>query len=444
MPRPRRQVWAGLGGWLLGLLLSLMLTGLGQATELTLEQALELALKNHPAIAEFRERTAAARAGVRMSQSRYFPQISFNSDYFYGNAFTSSVIPADLASAGPAGAFTGISRNSDYFRHRFTATQLLFDFGRTPGTVGQAQASYDMSRMDLEQVRQQVVLEVRTAFYGYLAARAAVRVSEENVRLNQELVRQATGFYQVGVRARIDVTKAEANLYQAEAQLIAARNTLQLARVALMTALGLKTWPFQEVSQQLEVRLPSLSLEEAKEYAFRQRPELQRNQYQQELQKQALQVARAGYFPTLNAQATYGWLGREYPLRENWFVGVSLSLPLFEGGATRYSVQQARANLKASEENAAVLGLNVIKEVEQAYLDMQSAAEQVRAMTKAVEAAQENWRLAQGRYKAGVGSIIEVTDAQVQFYRAELDLIRAKYDFKVAEARFDKAIGRPF
>ncbi len=75
---------------------------------------------------------------------------------------------------------------------------------------------------------------------------------------------------------------------------------------------------------------------------------------------------------------------------------------------------------------------------------MQSAAEQVRAVAKAVEAARENWRLAQGRYKAGVGSIIEVTDAQVQFYRTELELIRAKYDFKTAEARFDKAIGRPF
>ncbi len=335
-----------------GRLLKALLVGLGgvlwaltvqAAEDLTLDKAISLALEQHPAIAQFKERTAAARAGVKVSQAHFFPQASFSSDYFYGNAF-SGTSQLDFNQAGSLpGGISGISRNSDYFRHRFTVNQLIYDFGRTPGLVGQSQATYDATRMDLDNIRQQVVLEVRTAFYGYLATQAAVKVSEENVRLNQELVRQATGFYNVGVRARIDVTKAEANLYNAEAQLIAARNSFQVAQVALMTALGLKTWPFGEVKYQLEVKLPTMTLADAKDYAFQHRPDLLKNRYQQASDRSALQAARAGYFPTLNAQATYGWLGRDYPLKENWFAGVSLNLPLFEGGATRYGVQQARA-----------------------------------------------------------------------------------------------------
>ena len=98
--------------------------------------------------------------------------------------------------------------------------------------------------MDLSNIRQQVVLDAKTAFYGYLAAERAVKVSEENLRLNEDLVRQAQGFYEVGVKAKIDVTTAEANLYTAQSDLITARNTFQIAQVALMTALGLKSWPY--------------------------------------------------------------------------------------------------------------------------------------------------------------------------------------------------------
>ena len=98
-----------------------------------------------------------------------------------------------------------------------------------------------------------MVLDLRTAYFGYLAARRAMKVQEETVRQNQELMKQAQGFYQVGLKAKIDVTKAEANLYQAEANLIQAKNNVELARVTLMNALGIKTWPYKDVEDVLEV-----------------------------------------------------------------------------------------------------------------------------------------------------------------------------------------------
>ena len=127
---------------------------------------------------------------------------------------------------------------SDFVVHRFQVNQLLYDFGKTLGQVGQSKALYDASKMDLSNIRQQVVVDAKTAFYGYLAAERAVMVSEENLRLNEDLVRQAQGFYQVGVKAKIDVTTAEANLYTAQSDLITARNTFQIAQVSSHDRLG--------------------------------------------------------------------------------------------------------------------------------------------------------------------------------------------------------------
>ena len=148
--------------------------------------------------------------------------------------------------------------------------------------MDESRASFGQNQQDYSGTRQQVVLDVRTAYFGYLAAQRAQKVQEETVQQNQDLLKQAQGFYKVGLKAKIDVTKAEANLYQAEANLIQAKNNVELAQVTLMTALGLKTWPFSKVEDVLEVRTQPRSLEELKAQALERRPEIQKNRYQQE------------------------------------------------------------------------------------------------------------------------------------------------------------------
>ena len=125
-------------------------------------------------------------------------------------------------------------------------------------------------------------------------------------------------------------------------------------------------------------------------------------------------------------------------------MGAGLTVPLFDGLLTYNNVRVANANTRATQANMEVLSQDISKEVEQSYLDVTAAWELIRATKKALEAARENFRLAQGRYQVGVGSIIEVTDAQVQYFQADLKFVQALYDYRVAEARLDKAIGKPF
>ncbi|MBW1991222.1 MAG: TolC family protein [Deltaproteobacteria bacterium] len=413
---------------------------------LTLEEAIQVALKRNPAVAESKERMHAAKEQIGVSRAALLPQVSFSGTYFYGNAFARTA-RGQAAVAIPGGVSSPISFEKEinsFEVYRFSFNQLIYDFGKTTGQVAGSKAQHKQAAADYANARQQVVLDTRTAYFQYLAAKRAVRVAKENVRQNRELLKQAKGFYKVGLRAKIDVTKAEANLANAEAELIRAKNLAEVAQVTLMTAMGLKTWPYREVEDTLEVAPRLLSLEELKSQALRQRPEIRRNRYQQESDKANLRVARAGYYPSFNTFAAYGWEGSRNTLDDEWWVGAGVTFPLFEGLSTYHSVRQAKAQLKSTLANGESLALQVMKEVEQSYLDVKSAWEVIKARAKAKESAAENLRLAWGRYRAGVGNIIEVTDAQVQFARADLDHVRALLDYRIAEARLDKAVGKPF
>jgi outer membrane protein len=451
----RQKFWEG--GTLALILLTLWLAGPGWAAaeeaagNLSLDQAIGVALKEHPAVKQFRENMAASREGIGVARANYFPQANFLGSYYYGNAFAATLKPQTSAGAvgGLSGAGTaGISTPAgNFYFYQFQASQLLYDFGKTPGTVAESRANFKGSEQDYFGTRQQVVLDLRTAYFGFLAARRAMKVQEETVRQNQELVKQAQGFYQVGLKAKIDFTKAEANLYQAEANLIQAKNNVELAKVSLMTALGIKTWPYRDVEDVLEVTPQPRPLEELLTQAKERRPELQKNRYQQEFNESAIKVARAGYFPTFSSVAAYGWQSIDRPfatLPSNWYVGATVNFPLFNGLSTKYSVSQNKAQLRASMENYEVLRQNTAKEVNQAYLNVKSGWELIRATKKALEAARENLRLAWGRYQAGVSTIIEVTDAQVQFSQADLNFVQALYNYRVYEAQLDKSIGKPF
>ena len=413
---------------------------------LNLSRAVEIALKEHPAVKQSRENVAAARSNIGVVRAAYLPQVNFVTNYYYGNAFASSAKKTTSGAGGLTGT-TSSNTVANYYLYQFQANQLLYDFGKTPGLIDASRATFGQTTQDYAGSRQQVALDARTAYFGYLAAQRALKVVEETVRQNQELVKQAQGFYKVGLKAKIDVTKAEANLYEAEANLIKAKNAVQLSQVSLMIALGLKTWPFKEVEDMLEVKPPPKSQEDLLAQAIARRPEIIKNRFQQDYSQAGVQVARAGYFPTFTSTAAYGWQSLDAPFStqpSNWYVGAAMTFPLFEGFSTAYSVSQNKAQLRATLEGYEVVRQNVTKEVEQTYLDVKAGWELIRASKKALEAARENLRLAWGRYQAGVSDIIEITNAQVQFSQADLRFVQALYDYRVYEAKLDKAVGKPY
>jgi outer membrane protein TolC len=307
----------------------------------------------------------------------------------------------------------------------------------------------DAEQQNYATTTQDIVLAIKQAYYVYLGAQALVKVRQDTVRSRELLVRQARGFFEVGTRAKIDVARAEANLFTAQADLIAAENGVKIAWVTLRNAMGSPRLPEQPVAEDSPEVEMSFNLAAARNAAYDARTELKSFDAQKRASDQLIAVARRSHLPDLNFDASWGrrHLSNDpdqkntFPLRPTWTVGLNLSIPIFDGFRTTNRVEETLHNyyrVKADEEDRRQL---IALEVEQSYLRVVETQERIKANEAAARAAKENLDLAQGRYQVGVGSIIEVTDAETLYTDAQTTYIRSVYEYKIADAQLARAMG---
>jgi len=274
-----------------------------------------------------------------------------------------------------------------------------------------------------------------------------VKVREETVKSRQLLARQAQGFYEVGTRARIDVARAESNLYLSEADLITAQNAVKVAWAILKNAMGIRELPERPLVEDVTMAPIPYTLDQAKELAFAARPELKSFDAQRRAQDQLIAVARRGHLPDLIFDANYrrsnsSAAENPFPLLGGWQVGLNLLIPIFDGFRTTNRVQETLHTYYVIKSQEELQRQQVALDVEQAYLRLVELLERIKANEAAANAAKENLDLANGRYEVGVGSIIEATDAQNLYTDAQTTYIRTLYDYKIAEAALVRAIGQ--
>jgi outer membrane protein len=292
-----------------------------------------------------------------------------------------------------------------------------------------------------------VVLGVKQAYFTYLGLRALVKVGEETVKSRQLLARQAQGFYEVGIRARIDVARAESNLYLSEANLITAQNAVKIAWAVLKNAMGLRELPERPLVEDVTMTPIGYTLDQAKEIAFGSRPELKSFDAQRKAQDQLIAVARRQHLPDIIFDGNYrrsnnSLVESTFPLLGAWQIQLSLLIPIFDGFRTTNRVQETLHTYYVIKSQEELQRQQVALDVEQAYLRLVELQERIKANESALSAAKENLDLANGRYQVGVGSIIEATDAQTLYTDAQTTYIRTLYDYKIAEAQLIRAIGQ--
>ena len=400
---------------------------------LKLEDAVRTALENHPRIRAAKEKVGAQQAVLGQQFAAYYPTVSL------GNSYRTTTASGTTSTSAEA---------FDFFSSQATFNMTLYNFGKREGAVQSARETLHASQYDYQTAANDIVLAVKQAYYAYLQAQALVKVREEAVKNRALLLRQAQGFFEVGIRPKIDVARAESNLYNAQADLLAAQNAVKIAWVTLKNAMGLYDLPEQPVTEDRSIAAPPLSLEQAKEAAFNARPELKSFEAQRKSQDQQIATARRGHLPDIIFDANYGRRntsgdGNTFPLQPSWQVQLSLNIPIFDGFKTTNRVEETLHNyysVKAQEEDRKQ---QVALEVEQSYLNMISTQERIKATQAAARAAKENLDLANGRYQVGVGSIIEATDAQALYTDAETSYVRTLYDYKIAEAQLQRAMGSP-
>jgi outer membrane protein len=399
-----------------------------KAEQLNLQQAILIALKYHPSIAAATGTVRANESRIGQARSNYYPQVNWQTNYSRSSPFASATTRFG----------SGIY---DQYSSNLNLTQNIYDFGKTSSQVEIANLNTNASEQDLDNTRSQVVLGVKQTYYGLLQALKNRDVALETVRQFQDHLDQALGFFEVGVKPKFDVTKAEVDLSNAKLALIRSENTVRIARVNLNNAIGVPAAPEFTLENNLIYERYEIRFEEALKQAYENRPDLRSLMLREASANQSIELAKTGNYPYVTGSASWGYGGNEFPLGDGWNVGAFLNVPVFSGFLVKNQISEAKANLDVVKSNEELLKQQVRLEVEQAYSNMIEAEERIVTARLTIKQAEDNLELANGRYATGVGNSIEITDALVAVSVAKISYISALTDYKTAQANLEKAMG---
>lgn len=391
-----------------------------------LEQCIAVALKKHPSIKESAGGIKVSESKVGQAKANYYPQINLSSNY---------------QRIGPASSYNG---STDSYNQYSTSVDLgitLFDFGKTSTQVEIQNLGVNASRADYEDVKAQIILNVKNAYYNLLQTQRNRDVAIDTMNQFQQHLEQANAFFRIGTKPKFDVTKAEVDYGNARLNVLKAENALRIARITLKDVMGIPEDPDFAIVDNLTFQKSDRQLSDALKMAYSNRPNLRSAVAKREAADRSIELAQKGYYPTLSGSAGYGFSGTDFPIEKGWNAGASLSFPLFNGLSTKYQVDEAKANLEVLSANEDVIRQGIRLDVQQAYLNVQDTAEQISMAELTVLQAKENYDLAEGRYRTGVGNPIEVADSIITLNNARASLNTALYNYKIAQAALDKAIG---
>ncbi len=402
----------------------------GQVDTLTINDCIEIALKNNPQIKLAESNIELSSSNLKSSRSVLLPQVSFQTGWTR-NGGTSFIGP--------------IVRGGYYnnYSYGFQLQQLVFDFGKTYSKISASSDLNEASKQDFIGTKQNLILNTYIAYFSYLQAKRFIKVGNETLKQTEGHLTQAKALYSVGRSPQFDVLKAQTDVDNAKVNLLSAESNLRISKLQLENVMNKKLGNNFSLQDNLEVSKDSIDEASAINYAIQNRPELIAGKYKVEASKSQLTSAWTANLPSINFAGGYNWknylLDTKFP--DSWNFALTLSLPLFQGFALDAGIDQAQANLKNSEAQNDLTMQAVILDVQQQYANFQVARSQISATKSLVNQAALTLKTAEGRYAQGVGSPLEITDAQVGYFNAQTLYIQALYNYQVAYVRMQRAMG---
>jgi outer membrane protein len=410
---------------------------------LTLDECLRLALSGNPFVLATREKEAAAAAQVRDAASRFFPSVSGQgSDILDKKVFTLE-FPSFVPGEPPQRVKFDFTKT---YQFTLNFSMPIFAGGRLVAGFKQANYNLKATRETIRQSRQETAFNVKKAFFGYLLARDFATVSGEAVALAEKHAANARNLYEAGLASKFDLLRAEVQVANLKPQLIRARNSLEVAELALKNLLGLDLDRPVEVRGELGLVPLEVDVQEAVGRALRQRPELSQIGFQRRMASEMIKIARGSRLPSLAVGGAYNFWSNNLNFRDkNWesyyTISLSLNVPIFGGFASYAQVGQSQALLRELELTGKGLAETIKLEVRQAVLSYGQARESLASQEKNVEEAAEAVRIADLNFGEGLATSLDVSTAQVALSQAKTNRSQALYDCVVSLAQLEKALG---
>lgn len=407
--------------------------------ELDLEETIQRALLTNPSVKIAEYNRKAAKADYSAAKSARGISISLSHDSSRGGY-------ADYARRSINGGTDiwtkGIGNSHS---NSITASLPIFTGGELQGQIGQAKANYRSMLSAEEQAYNEMKETATTGYFNMLNATNMKALRQESVDRLQAHLDNVIAQYNVGIVARADVLRSEVELANAQQNYITASNQYDVAEATLNNIIGTPLGTTLLLKDRLQYEPYENDMAYCLAYSEQHRPELKQAEYAIDSAEAALVVARSGHMPKVYANASNNWGGNgsDWPGDddENWSVGVTASMNVFDSGVTWSKIHAAQENLAKAKESQRQIKDNVELEVRTDYLNLREAEKRITTTQVAVASAEEDYHIAVVRYQAGVGTNIDVMDAQEALTQAKTNYYQALYNYNTSKAALNTSMG---
>ena len=408
---------------------------IGPTQRLTVQDAEAIAVQNNPQISVAHLLALASQQITRETKSNYYPTV-------YGSFTGVEPQPGSRISAG--------NLNNPIIYERVaggvTLAQLVTDFGRTTNLVATATLRAKAADMNAAATAAQIKLAVDQAFYNALQAIAELSVAQQTVNARQVVADQVTALFNNKLKSQLDVSFANANLAQAKLLLLDAQNNYQAALSVLSEILGSPVQKqYELVDAVTQLTPPPDAVAPLVDQAFTNRPEIAAQGYEYQAAQRFQKAERDLMLPDIRVLGTVGGVPTGAPELDTWYgaVGFNVNIPIFNGFLYPARAREAALRSKAEQERLRDLKDRIANDVRTSWLNSQTAYSRIAVTQQFVDQTSLAVDLSQTRYKLGLASIVELSQAQLQQTEAQIQFAAAKYQYRIAESVLRFQIAAP-
>lgn len=434
---------------------------------LSLEDCIEIALKNSPAVKKSRYNYRLSKTDVNIAKASYFPTIGIGTGFNYNDNHSNIR-----------------SINNNYYSAEASISQLIWNFGKTNARIRMQKFNQIASEFNFDNTVLSTIYSVKNNYYGVLAAKAAVDVNRANVQINERNYQRTKAYFDEGIKSKIDLVNSEVYLSDSKVTLVNSIKNYQNALVKLNNSMYIAYAPEYEIKNtetfnfkrnEIPVNLTKISekkdlsnppqnvtdatltssvekldvmenfnfkpfphtFEESVEIAIKNRPDLKAYESTLKAMKQSLLYIKREYYPEITGSAGYGF--RDTNSTNSFSLGINLKSSV-NIMSKKSEIDAGKIQVELAQNEIDLLKQNIYFEVQAAYIDMIQLEKQIQLLAVKVRQTLENLELADGRYFVGIGDYIELQDAKVNYNNAQQSYVEAVYNYNVARAQLEQAI----
>lgn len=401
---------------------------------LTIEEAIQIALKNNSTLKSAYETYRASKSSAFGAWNNFLPKANMNASWDQS---------LDLVAY-----FNGVAypRRKYTYAFNFSLTQTIFDFGRNWSDLGQKRARQRSSENSYKQTKQETIVAVKNASFGLLKTQKLLEVQEDVVKRAQQQLDIAKARYDLGSASLSDYLKAKVQMSNANLDLVNAKNNVEIARATLNTVLGINVDAPTTIDAKLEYQKFEVNLDNSLKTALQNHPLIEKAKADLDAAEAQVSITRSLYLPSFSLNYGYSWQAskfpKDWPAIDDRSIGLQVTLFDFSFFSATSDINNARHNKKAADERLAQQRKDLELQIRTAYLNAQSAEEKILVTQEAAKSAEEDLNITQEKYNLGAASTLELLDAQVSYRTAKTNEVNALFDYTVAVSELEKALGK--